>query len=524
MRWKLPASTLQALLACCLVGLAPRLARAQEEAAASAPRVAPVPEARVPSALASLPPLAPIEELTLGTGAPLEVDEVLESVERHHPPLDAAEQRVRAAEGQRLSAEGGFDLTLGTRASSQLFGYYEYGRLDVSLSQPTPFWGTTFVGGWRLGRGFARGGIPDYYRYDETFDGGELRLGAVVPLWRDGPIDSRRATLWRAEHNADATREDRDARRLRIAYGATESYVRWVAAGQRYRVARELLRLAEERDAQIAARVRAGAIPAIEHLENRRAILERRQALVGARRSLEQRALALSLYFRDDEGSPLVVSPDRLPSELSGATIDASSEAEDVARALDHRPELRRFAAQRRAAEVAVELADNQFSPRVDLSVLGSVDVGGPGVSDPERAYEIQRTLERPQLEAMLTVQVPLQFRDARGRIAQSRAELAALDADLELARDQIAIEVRDVRSALRAAAENVAITRDSAEVARLVADAELVRFEAGASSLLVVNLREAAAAAAAQAAIDARADQIVAEAAWMAATAAPDP
>jgi len=513
------------LLALCLEGLClggpcASLAVAQVEIAPSETTTA----APVPAALASLPPLPPIEELALGRGVPLAVDEVIDSVDRHHPPLEAAEQRVRAAEGQRLSAEGGFDLTLGTRVAGNFFGYYEYGRLDVSLSQPTPFWGTTFVGGWRLGRGFARGGIPDYYRYDETFDGGELRLGAVVPLWRDGPIDSRRATLWRAEHNVNATREDRDARRLRIVYAATEAYVRWVAAGQRYAVARELLALAEERDAQIASRVRAGAIPAIEHLENRRAILERRQALVSARRLLEQRALGLSLYLRHDDGTPLVVSPERLPVEIAGPAASVASEAEDVARALDQRPELRRFAAQRRAAEVAVELADNQFSPRVDLSVLGSVDVGGPGVSDPERAYEIQRTLERPQLEAMLTLQVPLQFRDARGRIEQSRADLAALDADLELARDQVGIEVRDTRSALRAAAENVAITRDSAEVARLVSDAERVRFEAGASSLLIVNLREAAAAAAAQAAIDARADLAVAEAAWTAATAASAP
>jgi outer membrane protein TolC len=251
-----------------------------------------------------------------------------------------------------------------------------------------------------------------------------------------------------------------------------------------------------------------------------RAILERRQALVAARRLLEQRALSLSIYLRDDDGAPLVVSPERVPAALEGSSSASSSEAEDTARALDQRPELRRFAAQRRAAEVAVELADNQLSPRVDLSVLGSMDVGGPGVSDPERAYEIQRALERPQLETMVTLQVPLQFRDARGRIEQSRAELAALDAELELARDQIAIEVRDARSAMRAAAENVVIAEESAYVARLVADAERLRFESGASSLLFVNLREAAAAAAAQAAIDARAELEIAEAAWTAATA----
>lgn len=461
----------------------------------------------------SLAPLEPVAVLEIGGAQPLTWEEVRDSVRRHHPPLIAAEARIQSAEGARLSSEGAFDLTLGTRVSGVFFGYYEYGRLDVSLTQPTPFWGTTFFGGWRIGRGFARGGIPDYYRYDETFDGGELRLGVQVPLWRDGPIDARRASLWRAEHGVRAASEDRDARRLRIELAATDAYVRWVAAGRRYAIALELLRLAEQRDAQVAARAAAGAIPAIEHLENRRAVLERRAALITARRALEQRAIGLSLYLRDERGEPLAVSPDRIPAHVEIDETIARSEDVDVALAIEGRPELRRFAAQRRAAQVNVDLADNQLSPRVDLTVTGAVDVGGPGVSDPLRAIEIQRALERPQLDAMLSVQVPLQFREARGRIDQARAELASLDADAELARDQVSLEVRDARSAVRAASEAITLAAEAEVVALAVAEAERVRFENGATSLLIVNLREAAAAAAAQAHVDAQADLAVAHA-----------
>ncbi len=458
-----------------------------------------------------LPRLEPVVAMEVGGAAPLSLEEVLASVRRHHPPLDAAAARIESAEGLRLSSEGAFDLTLSTRLSGVFFGYYEYGRLDVSLSQPTPLWGTTFFGGWRIGRGFARGGIPDYYRYDETFDAGEFRLGVQVPLWRDGPIDPRRASLWRAEHGVQAATADRDARVLRIELAATDAYVRWVAAGRRYVIALDLLRLAEERDGQVEARAAAGAIPPIEHLENRRAVLERRAALVVARRALEQRTIALSLYLRDDLGEPLSVSAVRVPPEVSIDAVVTRTEDTDVALAIDSRPELQRFAAQRRAAQVSLELADNQFSPRVDLTVAGAIDVGGPGVADPARALEIQRALERPQMDAMLMVQVPLQFRDARGRIDQARADLAALDADTELARDQVRLEVRDARSAVRAATEAMALAAEGEIIAGAVAEAERVRFENGATSLLIVNLRESAAASAAQAHVDAMADLAVA-------------
>ena len=102
------------------------------------------------------------------------------------------------------------------------------------------------------------------------------------------------------------------------------------------------------------------------------------------------------------------------------------------------------------------------------------------------------------------------------------RAELAALEADTELARDQIHLEVRDARSAVQAASEAIALAAEAEMVARAVADAERVRFDHGATSLLVVNLREAAAAAAAQAHVDARADLAVAHAMLEAAVGAP--
>lgn len=463
-------------------------------------------------------PLAPMEVEDAGEGAVITLDEVLRSVAQHHPPLVAARERVDAAEGQRLAAEGAFDLSVQARLSSTLLGYYQYGRADVRLEQPTPLWGASFFGGWRIGRGFNRD-IPDYYRYDETLDGGEFRLGATVPLWRDGPIDARRAALWRAEAGVTAQREDVDARALRVRLAATESHTRWVAAGRRYLVARALLQLAEVRDAQVASRVAAGAVPAIEHLENRRAVLERRQALVVARRALEQRGIALSLYLRDANGTPRVPRFSQVPTSLAVPEALSETEAQAVEMALDRRPEMRRFAAQRRQSEVSLELAENQLSARVDVTVAGSMDVGGPGTSDPEDARRFQSQYGPPTLDASLLVQVPLQFRDARGRIEQTRSELGALDADGELLRDQIRIEVMDALSAIRAAEENVRLASDSMRVARAVAEAERVRFDNGATSLLIVNLRESTAAQAEQVWIDAEADLVLAHALYAAAT-----
>lgn len=452
-----------------------------------------------------LEPLVPSDPPSLGDAVPLGLDEVLAAVEAHHPALEILEARTDAAAGALLAAEGGFDPLLTARGSLSLFGYYEYGRADVLVTQPSPLYGASFFAGWRIGRGLDTGGIPEYYGYDETLDGGELRAGVTVPLLRDGWIDARRAGVTRAELGIEVAESELAARDLRVRFAASEGYWRWVAAGRRLAIAYSLLLLAEERDAQLAARVRAGALPPIEHLENRRAVLERRQALVSARRAVERTAIALSLYLRDDGGAPLVVGVERLPAALPDGTSTRLDEAASLALALERRPEIIRLRAARSAAEVSAELAENQILPRLDLTVSGSIDLGGTDDGT------LRSQLAPPVGEGMVVLSFPLFLRESRGRAEAAHAEVRALTADLELASDTVSIEVRDALSAVRAAEDAVALATESAELSERVANAERTRFDAGATSLLVVNLREVAAAQASVVWVDALADLQVA-------------
>lgn len=459
--------------------------------------------------------LAGSERIDVGGGEPLTLGQILASVERHHPTLEAERQRVRAARGERLAAEGGFDLNLTAAGWAAPVGYYDWGRADVRLDQATPLWGASLYAGWRIGRG---GDIPDYYGGYETLDYGEIRAGVRVPLWRDGPIDARRARLWRAEHGADAQEASLRARMLRMRLEAADAYWSWVAAGLKYRVTADLLDLAERRDEQITARARSGAIPPIEALENRRVILARRTSLVSARRGLERAAIRLSLYYRRDDGSPRVPRGERLPGAIEPAERMRVNLRREVRAAWARRPELERYESLIERQRVSVDYAENRFAPQIDVTVGTSVDLGS-GDGTTAIGTDRQTTLSPPVVEGSILVSLPLQFREARGGIEQSRAELAALRADAQLARDRVATEVQDAYSALSAAWDRVELARESAEVAGAVAEAERRRFELGSTQLFIVNLREQAAAEARATVVDAEASLLVAQAAWAAAT-----
>lgn len=101
--------------------------------------------------------------------------------------------------------------------------------------------------------------------------------------------------------------------RLSAFRAALGHYWDWVAAARQRAVARALLDLAEARDVQLADAVALGQIAPIERLDNRRAILQRQSALIAAERLLEQRAIDLSLYYRDASGAPVRPEAARVP-------------------------------------------------------------------------------------------------------------------------------------------------------------------------------------------------------------------
>lgn len=106
-----------------------------------------------------------------------------------------------------------------------------------------------------------------------------------------------------------------------------------------------------------------------------------------------------------------------------------------------------------------------------------------------------------------MTLEIPLLNRAATGRARAASAAAARLDAQREFALDRIAAESRDAASALVAARERSAVAGRELALARDLAERERERMRLGEGTLLVMNLRETAAAEAAVREVNARLD-----------------
>jgi outer membrane protein TolC len=413
--------------------------------------------------------------------------------ERHSPAIEAARWGAEGAEAELLAAQGGFDPRVRARAVSTPVGGYPSTRLEGTVEQPTALWGANLFAGWRYGGGE----FPSYGEQYVTNELGELRAGVSVPLWRNGPIDRRRAQLARARLGTEAAGHAVAQSRLETTRAATLRYWDWVAAGRRYAIAVSLLELARGRNTQLEQRVREGDLAAFEQADNQRALVQREGQVVAAERLLQQNAIELSLFLRDAEGEPVVPEPSRLPGRFpEPAPAGQAVGPVELESVLARRPEVLRLEAARAQQQVERRLAENERAPAVDVSVAATRDLG---VGDVKRG--------KPELELGLQLDLPTFNRAANGRARQVAAGLAQLEAQLRLQRDRVGLEVRDALSALEAARERVEVARRELRLARDIEQAERTRFELGESSLLFVNLREQTSAEAAVREVDALSD-----------------
>ncbi len=460
--------------------------------------------------------LGPPDEAATDTAPPADVltlAEVLDSVHDHDPRLAAADHQVEAAEGGLLSARGGWDTAVNF---TQYFEpLYRTAITRVHVEQATPLYGLTAWAGWQIGVS----GRPDVVAVWDpgsagrtmTATGGELFVGATLPLVRDGITDRRRTDIAQSKLELERMAHVRDMTQLQLELDAATAYWNWVAAGLELEIENQLLVLATTRQDKLERQIELGAVDRLSGVDNARLVLDREARVVAAQRSFQAAALQLSMYMRDESGDPMTVGAERLPSAMppmkDPSTIDLQA---DIDAALEQRPDRKAQVLGREQSNVELRWARNQRTPRVDLAFWASHELGANPTLD---AGELVTPL-RNELVTSLHVEIPVPMRASRGAVQSSEASLDIVKQDLRLLDNQIAVEVADAHSAFAAAYQRAQLAGRQVALTRELAQAELRRFELGDGDLLLVNLRELAITEAQQGEVRSVADYFIAKAA----------
>ncbi|MCW5965473.1 MAG: TolC family protein [Bryobacterales bacterium] len=408
------------------------------------------------------------------------LDDVLSSVAQTYPLMTVAELDRTIAQAEYLMAQGSFDLRLTAGSSFDELGFYRSRRLDMGFEQATQTLGATFFGGYSV----SGGNFPGYNGGLDTRAGGEWRGGMFIPLLRNRPIDQRRAELQAADIGRSLANFSVEEQQINFTFAASQAYWAWLAAGERYRYASELLQIATLRQSILSEAAELGQIPVIDVTDNQRAILQRQSTVIATERGLQQAAIALSLFLRDPAGNPYIPRNAQLPREFPAPSrfgLDRLQVA--TADALLRRPELRFLENERRQVEVDVALARNARNPNLDFQLTYTQGVG-----------DARNVLRGPEeLKGGLFFDLPFQRRRATGRLQASEAKAAQIRAKEQFQKDKIAADVRNALLAVQMAYDRLQLLRQEVDVATQLQGLEKDRFDLGDSTLFLVNLREEA-------------------------------
>ena len=412
---------------------------------------------------------------------------VLRSVDRHYPPLGAAEAKRAAAQGYAQSARGAFDLKLKGKAEHAPLGKYDQTYLSFEARQPTPYWGTELYTGYRMGDDF-----PIYGAKGVTSGGGELALGVSIPLLQDSRIDEARLGIGLGDLQVERASAALRGKRIGALEDASRAYWKWLAAARKVVIAESLVGLAEQRAAALDAQIEVGALATIERVDNTRLLASRREKLVEARLAKDLAAVKLSLFYRDASGHPSIPKVNQLLALPDPPTPGAGQLEVAMRLSEGQRPELIELGVLRESARQRLKWLNNQQLPRLDFSAELSKDIGA------ERSYApFASTTNATELHGAVTLSVPVQRRKARGKATALRATARAVELELRYQRDAIEVEVRQAWLEFDAALAASALARIAASGAETMATTEREQLGIGQSNILTVNLREEAAAGA---------------------------
>ncbi|WP_218932299.1 TolC family protein [Adhaeretor mobilis] len=472
----------------------PEAGTQNQEVVESTEELLPAEEDETDAELLRLPPSDPtassVEIAEESPGAmDLELSAVVASVRSHFPLIQQAAAGRAIASGEILSANGAFDRKLEGFTESQPLDYYENYRHEIGLKRDTRWGGHTFAK-YRNGRGV----FEPWYQERATNKGGEFKAGFMAPVIRDRWIDANRAELWRAQLERRRLEPVVLQQVITSVRDGSVAYWNWVAAGANYRVMQGLLDLAIQRNEGLKVQVELQEKAPIDLVDNQRIIVSREAKLVGARRKLEQAAIKLSLFLRTDAGAPFLIDAQRLPAEFPvpsetaddhslGSNQTSELLTDDVELALAQRPELSELQIIRQQINIAMRQACNEMRPDIDAGVLVGQDVGAPTSS--------KRDKSELELEALITLSVPLERRKARGKIRSLQGKLASISAKTRFTSDKIVADVRIARVALTAAGERVTKATESYSLADQMLEAERELFSVGQSTLFELNARE---------------------------------
>lgn len=408
----------------------------------------------------------------------LSFEDYLNLVRSNHPVAQIAGIRIPQGDAGLLAARGAFDpVALGDFDQKYFEDSKYYRNFDGGVSIPT-IMGLTIDAGYERASG-------EYLAPETTTPGaGLIYAGAKLTLGQGLLIDKRRAQLQMAEIYQQSTDAERRVILNDLLYEAGTAYWDWYYAYLSVQIFEDAYDAAVQRLDAVRGSVEGGERPAVDTLEAGIQVQNRELSLRDARMEYFTTSANLAAYVWSEVGEPMMLNDNTFPAPYGQVLSAFNRQPTDLLQdtLIANHPELilNRFEIDR--LEVERRLKREQLKPIVDLKYNA---IAEPINGNPFTEYSINN------YKWGVSFKMPLLLRRERGEVQLADLKIEESVNKLENKQAMLNAKSRQAILTWEQTQEQIELyTRTVSDYGDLL-EAERIMFDAGESSLFMVNARE---------------------------------
>jgi len=397
-------------------------------------------------------------------------------VKKNHPRVKRANLRLSEAEAALLQARGGFDPKVAVDFDKKEFkNTTYYNILNSSFKVPTWY-------GVELKAGFEQ--TDGYYLSPEntTPAQGLAAAGISVSLAQNLWINPRMADIRKAKAGLSLGKAQRQLDAMQVLFEASLAYHHWVRTYAELQLYEGYVAQAQNRLTGIRSLIRLGDKPAIDSVEAGILYKNRQLSLMEAQIKHNKARLELSNFLWLEGNIPLELQPDMQPDPELALHVTQSLPLQSVlqsAWSVATHPKVVSMEQKIKQLDIERQLKVNQLLPRID--------VGYAYLTTPEGWNKTPWT----DYKFSLNVAFPLLWRKERGSLKLSRIKLTDAQLDLGWEKWQLENKAKALRQEWDNLSQQLTLYQELVSASETLLRSEQRLFEAGESSLFLLNTRE---------------------------------
>ncbi|WNH07920.1 TolC family protein [Thalassobellus suaedae] len=407
----------------------------------------------------------------------ISLSEYLGYVKTFHPVVKQANLIIDESEAKRMKARGAFDPKLEVDYGRKKFKNTEYyNKLNASFKIPT-WYGVELKGNFEENSGY-------YLNPEATLpEDGLYSVGVSVSVAQGMLINKRMAMLKQAKMFINQAKADRQLLVNTILYNATITYFNWLKTYNEKRVYEDFLVNADMRFNGIKRSYETGDKPAIDTLEARIALNNRKLNLEKSNIKFIKSSLELSNYLWLNENTPIEIKEGITPDLNTFETIDTvlNTSIFDIENTdLNNHPKLKSLDYKFQSLNIEKRLKLNNLLPKIDLQY-----------NFLSQTPEVSRSFSTSTYKSGLNISFPLFLRKERADLKLAKLKLQDTKFEIQSTKVILKNKINAIKQELASFVLQNDYTTIIVDDYKKMLTAEERKFFLGESSLFLVNSRE---------------------------------